>query len=108
MARLQGSSKLPAAHVSARLRIAAIVLRTAFICLLILVTLAVSRPQSETIWSSYETPGDLIRLILGIAVCLWLVFELFRGPKDDSGYRTWFFLGLAAVPFALVCLLAIW
>ena len=65
-------------------------------------------PQSETYWSAYETPGDLVRLVLGIAVCIWLVVQLFRGPRDANGYRTWLYLGLAAVPFALICLIAVW
>ena len=30
----------------------------------------VSLPQSETIWTAYETPGDLVRLWLGIGVCM--------------------------------------
>jgi hypothetical protein len=99
---------LSASQVPGRLRIAAIVLRTAFICILLLATLRVSAPQSETIWSAYETPGDLIRMTLGFAVCIWLVIQLFNGPQDAGGYRTWFYLGLAAVPFALICLFAVW
>jgi hypothetical protein len=94
--------------VSTAVRAAAVVLRTAFLCILVLVTLRVATPQSETIWSVYETTGDLIRLVLGLAFCIWLVFELFRGPRDISGYKTWFYAGLFAVPFALVCLIAIW
>jgi hypothetical protein len=43
-----------------------------------------------------------------IAVCVWLVIQLFRAPKDAEGYRTWLYLGLAAVPFALICVLAVW
>lgn len=69
----------------------------------------VSQPQNETIWTSYETPGDLIRLWLGIGACLWLVWQLFEGgPKDAHGYRTWLYLGLTALPFSLICLIAIW
>jgi hypothetical protein len=90
------------------LRMAAIILRTAFILILMALMIRVSLPQSETIWSAYETPGDLIRLWLGIGVCIWLVVQLFQGPNDAHGYRTWFYLGLAAVPFSLICLLAVW
>ena len=63
------------------LRVAAIVLRTLFIVLLLLLTLRVSLPQSETIWTAYDTPADLVRLILGIGVCTWLVYQLFLVPR---------------------------
>ena len=101
-------AKLPAANVSSVLRIAAIVLRTIFICILLTLTMRVSLPQSETIWTAYETPADLIRFVLGLALCLWLGSQLLQGPSDAQGYRTWLYLGLAAVPFAIICLVAVW
>jgi hypothetical protein len=94
--------------VSTGVWLAATVLRTLFICIVLLMVVAVSMPQSETIWSAYETPNDLIRMALGLAVCVWLVVQLLRGPADASAYRTWLYLGAVAVPFALVCLLALW
>jgi TRAP-type C4-dicarboxylate transport system permease small subunit len=57
------------------LRIAAILLYAIFIGILLAVTMRVSSPQSESIWSVYETPGDLIRLALGLGVCLWILFH---------------------------------
>lgn len=72
------------------------------------VTVFVSSPQNETIWSAYETPGDLVRMALGLAVCLWLLIHLFMLPKDAEGYRTWLYLGLVVVPFALICAFAVW
>ncbi len=101
-------AKSPASAVSDRLRVAAIVLRAVFICTLLAVTLRVSMPQNETIWTAYDTPADLVRLLLGLFVCIWLVIQLFYGPRDADGYRTWFYLGLIAVPFALICLYAVW
>jgi hypothetical protein len=47
-------------------------------------------------------------LWLGIGVCIWLAVQLFHGPNDAHGYRTWLYLGLAAVPFTLICLVAVW
>ena len=64
--------------------------------------------QNETIWTAYDTPGDLVRLILGFAVCVWLVIQLFRGPHDASSHRTWLYAGPFAVAFALVCLAYLW
>ena len=97
-----------APDVSLSLRLAAIVLRTLFIGLLLAMTLRVSLPQNETIWTAYDTPADLVRLILGLGVCAWLGYQLFQIPKDADSSRTWFYLGLVAVPFTLITLLAVW
>ncbi len=109
MAKMESSeAKLQASDASTALRVAANVLRAIFIFALIAVTIRVSLPQSETIWSAYETPGDLVRLWLGIGVWNWHVCQIFYGPKDAHGYRTWLYLGLVGVPFALICLFAVW
>jgi hypothetical protein len=102
------NAKLPASDGSPILRLTAIILRAAFILILAVLTIRVSMPQNETIWTAYDTTGDLVRFLLGLAVCLWLGFQLFQGPSDASGYRTWLYLGLVAVPFALICLFAVW
>jgi hypothetical protein len=108
MASESPEAKLPVANVSPTVRIAAIVLRALFLCILFALAIRVSLPQSETIWTAYETPADLIRFMLGVALCLWLGVQLFQGPRDAQGYRTWFYLGLAAVPFGVICLFAVW
>ena len=102
------NAKLPASDGSTALRIAATVLRAAFILTLLVLTVRVSMPQNETVWTAYDTPADLVRFLLGLAVCLWLGVQLFQGPSDVSGSRTWLYLGLVAVPFALICLFAVW
>lgn len=110
MANLENppNAKLPASDGSTVLRVIATVLRAAFILTLLVLTVRVSMPQNETIWTAYDTPADLIRFLLGLAVCLWLGVQLFQGPSDASGHRTWLYLGLVAVPFALICLFAVW
>jgi hypothetical protein len=90
------------------MRILGIVLRALFIGALVVVTLRVSSPQSESVTSVYETPGDLIRLALGLAVCLWIVIHLFMLPRTAEGYRTWVYLGLVVAPLALAAAIAIW
>lgn len=90
------------------MRVAAAVLRVVFIACLFVLTLRVSLPQNETIWTAYDTPGDLVRLILGAAVCIWIVVQLFKPPRDVDGYRTWLYFGIAAVPFALLCIYVFW
>ena len=95
-------------EISRSARITAIVLRSLSIGVLIALTWRVSSPQSETLWTAYETPADLVRLLLGGAVCLWLLVHLFILPKDPSAYRTWLYLGLIVVPLGLMLTVAIW
>jgi len=97
-----------ASTVPMGLRILAIFLRTVFIGALVAVTIRVSSPQSETFRSVYETPGDLIRVALGFAVCLWIVIHLFVLPKTVEGYRTWVYLGLVLAPLAWAVVIIIW
>ena len=94
--------------ISPRQRAIGMILRTVFIAALLVVTIHVSMPQSASIWAAYDSPGDLIRLALGVSVCLWVAVQLFTMPKDPGAFRTWLFLGLAAVPFVIICILGIW
>ena len=97
---LPAEAEMPAEKISIGTRVIGLVLRTVFIASMLLVTVRVGLPQSETIWTAYETPGDLIRLILGFVVCVWLLILLVTLPKDPRAFRTWAYLGLAAAPFA--------
>ncbi len=105
-----GPSHGPSQHHIARVNIAGTVLRVIFLVLLVAITVRVSLPQNETLWTVYYTPGDVIRLLLGLAVCAWVGAQLFfaRVPRDADGYRTWLYFGAVAVPFALICLVAVW
>ena len=96
------------ADAPSRVRFASLVLRTVFIVLLLVVIAHVSMPQSETLWTVFDTPGDVVRLVLGIAACVWIAFQLFTVPHDPHAHRTWLHLGLVAVPFVLICIIAIW
>ena len=91
-----------------RLRLAGVVLRTLFIVSLLVVILRVSMPQTESVWTAYAVPGDLIRVTLGLVASLWIAVQLFALPKDDQSHRVWLYLGLAAVPFALICMISVW
>jgi hypothetical protein len=97
-----------ASQKSTALWIAGTVLRAMFIACLLLITVRVSMPQNETIWTVYDTPGDLIRLLLGFAVCLWIAVQLFKAPKDTGSHRTFVYFGIAAVPLAILCLYVVW
>ena len=89
-------------------RVAGLAARTLFILTLIAVTARVASPQTEHFRSVYETPGDLIRVVLGFAVCVWLVVHMFILPKDAAGYRTWFYLGFLILPLSILCAFVIW
>jgi hypothetical protein len=95
--------KLPA-----YVRIGGLVFRTLFLIVLTVLTARVASPQIEHLSSLYETPGDLVRVILGFAVCVWFVANLFILPKDAGAYRTWLYLGLALLPLSLLCVFVGW
>jgi hypothetical protein len=102
------NGQVPDGKVPAWQQFAGLTLRSVFLIALAVLTFRVALPQSETIATAYDTPNDLIRLVLGFAVCGWLVFELFRLPRDAGGYRSWLYIGAAGVPFALACLYYTW
>jgi hypothetical protein len=89
-------------------RIVGHLLRATFLLALVVLAIRVSAPQSETVWSAYETPGDLIRLVLGAAVVIGILVQLFRPPKDAAAYRTWAYLGIILAPLAVVVAVAAW
>jgi len=89
-------------------RIVGLLLRAVFLVALVVLAIRVSAPQSETVWSAYETPGDLIRLVLGAAVAIGIVVQLFRPPKDAQAYRTWAYLGIILAPLAVAVAVAAW
>jgi hypothetical protein len=84
------------------------VLRSSFLIALIAIVVRVSLPQSESIWTIYDEPRDAVRLFLGFVVTVWIVYHLFRLPKDAQGQRIWAYLGIILVPLTLAALLVIW
>jgi hypothetical protein len=72
------------------------------------VTARVSFPQSERLWTAYETPGDLVRLALGLALGVWILVHMFTLPKDPEAYHTWVYLGLVVAPFVLLVAIGTW
>ena len=94
--------------VSPGLKLAGNIVRLIFMCALLVVIALVARPQSETIWTAYETPADLVRMALGLAAAIWIVVHLFIPPRDPSAYRTWIYLGLVLLPLALIYAIVMW
>jgi hypothetical protein len=90
------------------MRFVGLTLRTVFLLLLVVMTARVASPQSEKLLSAYETPSDLVRTILGAAVCGFLVIQIFRYSRDPADMRKWVVIGLAAVPLVLLCTVVIW
>ena len=85
-----------------------VAVRTLFLIVLTVMTARVARPQVEHLTSAYETPGDLIRVLLGLGVCCWLIANLFILPKDAGAYRTWMYLGVAVLPLTVFCAFVVW
>ncbi|MDE2065229.1 MAG: hypothetical protein KGJ00_22730 [Bradyrhizobium sp.] len=85
-----------------------VAVRSIFLIILVILTARVASPQMERLSSVYETPGDLIRVLMGIAVCAWFIVNVFRLPKDSGAYRTWLYLGLALLPLAALCAYVVW
>jgi hypothetical protein len=108
MAEVTIADTKAAAKIPTGVRIVAMGLRAVFIVCLAAITVRVSLPQNETIWTAYDTPTDLVRMALGFAVCLWVAVQLFKLPKDVQSNWTWLYCGFAAVPFAMICLYFIW
>jgi hypothetical protein len=102
------AAQTPASTVPRPLRVLAIILRALFLGALIVILARVSSPQSETIWTIHESPGDLMRLAVGLAGCVWLVTHMFMLPKDAEGYRTWLYFGFVGVPLAWVIAVTSW
>lgn len=104
----RSDAKFSRPEVSTWLRITATLLRIVFIVLLGILTLRVTVPERETLFSTYVKWGNLVRMALGVAVCVWLAMRLVKGPETARGYWVWLYLGLVAVPFAVICLIAVW
>ena len=85
-----------------------VAVRTLFLIVLTILTARVASPQIERLSSIYETPGDLIRVLLGVGVCSWFIVHLFILPKDAGAYRTWMYLGLAVIPLSVLCAIVVW
>ena len=82
--------------------------RTLFLIILIVITAKVASPQIERLTTIYETPGDLVRVLMGVGVCGWFIVNLFILPKDAGAYRVWMYLGLLLLPLAVLCAYVVW
>jgi hypothetical protein len=87
---------------------AGVFVRTLFLIVLTILTARVASPQIERLSSIYETPGDLVRVLMGVGVCAWFIVNLFILPKDAGAYRTWMYLGLAVIPLSVLCAVVVW
>jgi hypothetical protein len=95
-------------RVPAGVWIGGVASRTIFLLVLTVLTARVASPQVESFGSLLETPGDLIRVALGLGVCVWLVVNLFLLPKDPGAYRTWMYLAPMLLPLTLLCAYVVW
>jgi len=89
-------------------RLGGIAVRTLFLLVLTLITARVASPQMEQLTSIHETPGDLIRVLIGVGICSWFIVNLFKLPKDPGAYQTWMYIGIAVIPLSVLCAFVIW
>jgi hypothetical protein len=101
-------AKEPAAKPPFRLKLAGMVMRALFLMVLIAITARAASPQVENIWSIFETPGDLIRVAVGLVACAWFTAHIFIPPRDPNAYATWLYLGPAVLPLSVLCAVVIW
>lgn len=90
------------------MRLFGLILRTIFLMVVVAVTARVAAPQNETLWSAYETPSDLLRIVLGAIVCGFVTVQIFRYSRNPADMRKWVPIGLAVLPLALLCAVVIW
>jgi hypothetical protein len=90
------------------IKLGGLIVRSVFILVLAGLTARVASPQIETLSTLLDTPGDLVRVALGLAVCIWCIVNLFILPKDVGAYRTWLYLGVAVLPLSLLCAIVVW
>lgn len=94
-------------ELSSRMRMLAIVLRECFLVLLLGLTLWVGRPQTESLWATHETTGDLLRLLLCAATGLWILWHLFTLPKEAGAFRAWLYVGGIGIPLIILTAYAV-
>jgi hypothetical protein len=97
-----------ASQPSSRVWAGGVAVRTIFLLVLVVLTARVASPQMERLTSLNETPGDLIRVLIGVAVCAWFIVNVFRLPKDGGAYRTWMYMGVGLLPLAALCAYVVW
>jgi hypothetical protein len=90
------------------MRILGLILRTMFLVIVVVITARVASPQTENLWSAYDTPSDLFRIALGATVCVFVAIQIFRYSRDPADLRKWVAIGGAVVPLALLCGAVIW
>jgi hypothetical protein len=98
----------PGSQPAARVHISGALLRVVFIVALIIGIGRVSVPQSASFLTLFDTPADLIRVVLGLVACIWTAIQVVAVPRDPNAFRTWFYIGLGAVPFLIICIIGTW
>jgi hypothetical protein len=83
-------------------KVAGTVCRSVFLIGLVPITARISLPDSLSRGAlAHLSAADFVRAGIGIAVCIFLLVQLFRRPRDDHGYKAWSFIGLALVAVAI-------
>jgi predicted membrane-bound dolichyl-phosphate-mannose-protein mannosyltransferase len=87
---------MPHGKVPLLWRVTGVVFRSVFLIALMLITVRISLPQTLNAGTlAHFSLADFARSAIGIVVCIFVAFQLFRRPIDDQGYKAWSFIGLA-------------
>jgi len=82
-------------------KIAGTLFRSIFLIVVMLVTARISLPGSmSSAVFTHLAAADFVRGAIGIAVCVFLLVQLFRKPQDEHGYKTWTLIGFALAAVA--------
>jgi hypothetical protein len=92
---------------SRTLRIAGVAARSIFLLAIVVVTAHVAMPQ--TMGSIAQASlGDVTRVALGAAACIWMARQIFTFRRDAHDHKTWLVLGPVLTALLAVCAIAWW
>jgi hypothetical protein len=101
----------PEAHQepSTALRVAGVTARSIFLLAVIVVTAHVSAPQTMgRLTQALSSPGDVVRVALGAAACLWVAWQLFHFRRSAHDHKTWLMVGPPLTALLVICAIAWW
>lgn len=90
------------------MRFFGLLLRTLFLLVVVVTTARVAMPQNESFATLYDTPSDLVRILLGAAVCFFVAIQIFQYSRNPADMRKWVPIGLTILPLAVICAMVIW
>jgi len=98
----------PPARFLPGVRLLGFTLRGGFILLLAAMIAHASLPQNDRFRTILETLANLMRIALGAILFAWVLWQGLAPRERAPALRASLRLGIAGVPLAVLCLIAIW